>query len=65
MRSEITIYDLAKQLNLSAATISRALSVNPVRNKNSKKLIVEKAEELSYWWNNFADNLHRWYLVLS
>ncbi|MEO6732383.1 MAG: LacI family DNA-binding transcriptional regulator [Ferruginibacter sp.] len=57
MNKEITIYDLAKTLNLSAATISRALKDNPAINKHTKKRIVEKAEELGYRSNNFASNL--------
>jgi LacI family transcriptional regulator len=59
MYKEITIYDLAKELNLSAATISRALKDHPAINKNTKKRIVEKAEELGYRSNNFASNLRR------
>ncbi|MGG9961445.1 LacI family DNA-binding transcriptional regulator [Ferruginibacter sp. SUN106] len=59
MYKEITIYDLARELNLSAATISRALKDHPAINKNTKKRIVEKAEELGYRSNNFASNLRR------
>lgn len=57
MRKEITIYDLAKELNLSAATVSRALKNHHAINKNTKKRIIEKAEELGYRHNNFASNL--------
>ena len=59
MRKEITIYDLARELNLSAATISRALKDHKAINKNTKKRIVEKAKELGYRSNNFASNLRR------
>jgi LacI family transcriptional regulator len=58
-KKDITIYDLAKELNLSAATISRALKDNPAINKNTRKRIVKKAEELGYRSNNFASNLRR------
>jgi len=34
---EKAFYDLAKQLNLSAATISRGLRNNPLINKNTRK----------------------------
>jgi len=59
MKKEITIYDLAKELNLSAATISRALKNHHAINKNTKKRIIEKAEELGYRHNNFASNLRK------
>ncbi|MEI9957322.1 MAG: LacI family DNA-binding transcriptional regulator [Ferruginibacter sp.] len=48
MHKDITIYDLARELSLSAATISRALKDHPAINKNTKKRIVEKAEEMGY-----------------
>jgi LacI family transcriptional regulator len=59
MYKDITIYDLARELNLSAATISRALKDHPAINKNTKKRIVEKAEEMGYRSNNFASNLRK------
>ena len=59
MYKDITIYDLAKELNLSAATISRALKDHPAINKHTKKRIVEKAEEMGYRSNNFASNLRK------
>ena len=34
---EITIYDIAKQLGLSAATVSRGLKDHPAINKHTKK----------------------------
>lgn len=59
MYKEITIYDLAKELNLSPATVSRGLKNHQAINKNTKKRIVDKAEELGYRSNNFASNLRR------
>jgi LacI family transcriptional regulator len=59
MYKDITIYDLARELNLSAATISRALKDHPAINKNTKKKVVEKAEEMGYRSNNFASNLRK------
>jgi len=59
MTKEITIYDIAKELNLSSATISRALKDNPNVNKNTKKLIREKAGELGYRHNSFASSLRK------
>jgi LacI family transcriptional regulator len=57
MKKEITIYDLAKELNLSAATVSRGLKDNSAINKNTKKRITEMAEKMGYRHNNFASNL--------
>lgn len=54
---EITIYDLAKKLNLSIATVSRALKDDPVVSKKTKKKIAELAEEMGYRSNHFARNL--------
>ncbi|MGC4101867.1 LacI family DNA-binding transcriptional regulator [Ferruginibacter sp.] len=59
MHKDITIYDLARELDLSAATVSRALKDHPAINKNTKKRIVEKAEEMGYRSNNFASNLRK------
>ena len=54
---EITIYDLASQLGLSAATVSRALKDHPAINKHTKKKITDLATQLGYRSNNFASNL--------
>jgi len=59
MQKEITIYDLAKVLKLSPATISRGLKNHQAINKNTRKRIIEKAEELGYRSNNFASNLRK------
>jgi len=58
-RADITIYDIARQLNLSAATVSRALKDHPAINSKTKKKINELATELGYRSNNFASNLRR------
>lgn len=54
---EITIYDIADRLNVSIATVSRALKDDPVVNKKTKKKIFDLAEELGYRSNHFARNL--------
>jgi LacI family transcriptional regulator len=59
MNKEITIYDIAKELNLSPATISRGLKDNHNVNKATKKRIRDKAEELGYRHNSFASNLRK------
>jgi LacI family transcriptional regulator len=59
MGKEITIYDIAKALNFSAATVSRALNDHPAINVSTKKIIGEKAKELGYRSNKFASNLRK------
>jgi LacI family transcriptional regulator len=54
---EITIYDLARKLKISSATVSRALKDDPVVSKKTKKKIFELAEEMGYRTNHFARNL--------
>ncbi|MGZ8516623.1 MAG: LacI family DNA-binding transcriptional regulator, partial [Chitinophagaceae bacterium] len=54
---EITIYDIAKHLNISATTVSRGLKDNPAINKNTRKKIVEAARLLGYRSNTFASSL--------
>jgi LacI family transcriptional regulator len=54
---EITIYDIAKHLNISATTVSRGLKDHPTINKNTRKKIVEAAKHLGYRSNTFASSL--------
>ncbi|WP_235015865.1 LacI family DNA-binding transcriptional regulator [Chitinophaga ginsengisegetis] len=54
---EATIYDIAKYLNVSAATVSRGLKNNPMISKNTRKKIVEAAKTLGYQSNTFASSL--------
>jgi LacI family transcriptional regulator len=54
---EITIYDIAKHLNISATTVSRGLKDHPTINKNTRKKIVEAARHLGYRSNTFASSL--------
>ncbi|MVN22033.1 LacI family DNA-binding transcriptional regulator [Mucilaginibacter arboris] len=56
---EITIYDIAKKLNISAATVSRGLKDHPGVNKNTKKKITDAAHEMGYRSNAFASNLRK------
>jgi LacI family transcriptional regulator len=56
-QKEITIYDLARKLDLSIATVSRALKDDPVVSKKTKKRIADLAQELGYRSNHFARNL--------
>jgi len=54
---EITIYDIAKKLNVSAATVSRSLNDHPGVNKITKKKIIDTARDMGYSFNAFASNL--------
>jgi len=54
---EITIYDIAAKLNLSAATVSRSLNDMPGVNAKTKKKIMETARAMGYSSNAFASNL--------
>ncbi|HEV3412987.1 MAG TPA: LacI family DNA-binding transcriptional regulator [Puia sp.] len=56
-QKEVTIYDLARKLDLSIATVSRALKDDPVVSKKTKKRIADLALELGYRSNHFARNL--------
>ena len=56
---EVTIYDLAEKLNISIATVSRALKNDPVVSKKTKKKIFDLAEKMGYRSNHFARNLRK------
>jgi LacI family transcriptional regulator len=58
-KKEITIYDLAKVLSLSPATVSRGLKDHPAINVKTRKRITDMAKEMGYRSNNFASNLRR------
>lgn len=54
---DVTIYDIAKALDISPATVSRGLKDHPGIKKDTKKRIVEAARQMGYQHNNFARNL--------
>lgn len=54
---EITIYDIARHLNISATTVSRGLKDHPTINKNTRKKIAAAAKALGYRSNMFASSL--------
>ncbi len=54
---ETTIHDIAKKLNLSASTVSRALKDNPVISGPTRALVKRIAEEMGYRPNTQAANL--------
>ena len=56
---EVTIYDVAKALNISPSTVSRGLKDHPHIKKETKRNIVAKAKEMGYQQNKFASNLRQ------
>ncbi len=56
-KKEITIYDIAQKLDLSTATVSRALKDHPAINIHTRKKIQETAKDLGYRHNSFASSL--------
>lgn len=54
---EVTIYDIAKKLKISPATVSRGLQDNPLISPKTKKRIFDAANKMGYRQNHFARNL--------
>ena len=54
--SEITIHDIAKKLNISASTVSRALKDSPLISEPTRKLIKKTAFNMGYRPNVMAAN---------
>ena len=57
VKKDITIYDIARKMDISSATVSRALNNNVSISEKTRKKIQETAKELGYRHNNFAKNL--------
>lgn len=58
-KGEVTIYDIAKKLGISASTVSRALSNNASINEHTRQKVTACAEQLGYRTNPFASNLRK------
>ena len=58
-RKEVTIYDIAKALNLSASTVSRGLRGHSVIRKDTRRKITDTAIAMGYQQNTFARNLRK------
>lgn len=56
---EVTIYDVARELNISPSTVSRGLSDHPHIRKETVKKIKAVADEMGYQRNKFASNLRQ------
>jgi len=57
LSNKITIHDIARELNLTTATVSRALNDHPRISTETKKLVQEKAQQLKYRRNRLASSL--------
>lgn len=58
-RKSATIVDIAKALNKTASTVSRALQDHPSISPETKRLVLQTAKELNYHPNKFAANLRK------
>lgn len=56
-RHQITIVDIAKELNVSKSTVSRALTGHPSVNASTRQAVLELAEKLDYQRNMLAISL--------
>ncbi|HEX9151528.1 MAG TPA: LacI family DNA-binding transcriptional regulator, partial [Flavobacterium sp.] len=54
MSKKTTIYDIAKKLDTTAATVSRALNNNPKISASTRKLVLETAALMNYKQNKLA-----------
>lgn len=48
---DVTIYDIAEKLNLSASTVSRALNNHPIIKEKTRKLVQLTAKEMNFEFN--------------
>ncbi|WP_434036473.1 LacI family DNA-binding transcriptional regulator [Formosa sp. 4Alg 33] len=54
MNDKVTIYDIAKKLDITAATVSRALNDNPKISKATRLLVMKTAKAMNYKQNKLA-----------
>jgi LacI family transcriptional regulator len=57
MAEKVTIYDIAKKLDITAATVSRALNNNPKISPATRKLVLDTATKMNYKQNKLAQAL--------
>jgi DNA-binding LacI/PurR family transcriptional regulator len=57
MDQKTTIYDIAKKLGITAATVSRAMNNNPKISASTRKLVLETASKMNYKQNKLAQSL--------
>lgn len=54
MSEKVTIYDIAEKLNITAATVSRALNNNPKIKEATRELVLKTAAAMNYKQNKLA-----------
>ena len=54
---QTTIYDIARELNISKSIVSRALTNHPEVKSETRKAVLELAEKLDYQRNMLSINL--------
>ena len=59
MKAHVTIKDLARVLDISPSTVSRALKDHPDISPETKRLVKELAEEMNYKPNLIAQGLRK------
>ncbi|MBZ9730086.1 LacI family transcriptional regulator [Salegentibacter sp. JZCK2] len=57
MKDKVTIYDIAKKLDVSAATVSRALNNNSKISLSTRELVLQTAKKMNYKQNRLAQAL--------
>lgn len=58
-KQNVTIHDIARELNTTASTVSRALQDHPRISKGMKKAVLDLAQKLNYQPNSIASSLRR------
>lgn len=58
-KGQATLRDIARQLDLSISTVSRALQGSPDINKDTRQAVIEMAAKLHYEPNQVAQNLRK------
>ncbi len=59
MKKHVTIHDIARELNISASTVSRALNDHPRISETTRKKVRELAEKYHYQPNHLAASLRK------
>jgi len=58
-RQKVTIHDIARELNTTASTVSRALQDHPRISKGMKEAVLKLAQKLNYQPNSMASGLRK------
>jgi len=59
MKKKVTIYDVAEKLNISTATVNRAINGKPKVSEETRRLVIETANEMGYRASKAASSLSR------